>query len=76
MQLEKRVSAKKQLTCVNEELRIDIGEPEIEDDVISIEISVTITRTCILQNVDNATSTNGKNGQLSVTKVSGRRPSP
>jgi len=76
MHLEKRVSAKKQLTCVNEELRIDIGEPEIEDDVISIEISVTITRTCILQDANSATSTNRKKGQLSATNAPGRRSSP
>lgn len=76
MHLEKRVSANKQLTCVNEELRIDIGEPEIEDDVISIEISVTITRTCILEDADSTASTNGKNGQLSATNAPGRRSSP
>jgi hypothetical protein len=76
MHLEKRVSANKQLSCMNEELRIDIGEPEIEDDVISIEISMTITRTCILEDADSVTSTNGKSGQLSATNAPGRRSSP
>jgi hypothetical protein len=61
---------------VDEELRIDIGEPEIEDDLIYLEISVTINRTFLLQDADSAANINGKDSLLPAIKASGKRSSP
>lgn len=54
----------------NEELRIDIGEPEFEDDVISVEVSVMISQTLIFPvDVDRVARINGKNGLLTAIKA-------
>ncbi len=54
----------------HEELRIDIGEPEFEDDFISIEVRVTISQTLILPvDVDRVARINGKNSLLTAIKA-------